>query len=57
MPSVFDDEEPSIAESMAPGSEDDAPHARQAPPRVTEVTLPTKVDLEDGYIYERILGG
>ena len=33
MPNVFDDEEPPyIAESTAPASDDDVPHARRAPP-------------------------
>ena len=51
-PPVFDDEEPLIAESMAPGSED-AEHARRAPLRVTSVTLPTEAELEEGYVYRR----
>ena len=49
---IFDDEEPPIAESMAPGSED-AERARRAPPRVTLVTLPTEAELEEGYVYGR----
>ena len=46
-PFVFDDEEPHAAESVAPGSEDNVQRARRAPPRVTLVTLPTEVELEE----------
>ena len=51
---VFDDEEPPfVAESTISCSNDDTQRARRAPPRVTEVTLPTEVDLEEGYVYGR----
>ena len=53
-PHVFDDEEPPATESMALGShEDAAQRTRHAPPQVTLVTLPTKAELEEGYIYGR----
>ena len=52
-PPIFDDEDPPATGSVAPGSEDDAPRARRAPPRVTEVTLPTEAELEEGYVYGR----
>ena len=54
MPDVFDDEEPPhAAKSTAPASDDDTPHARRASSRVTEVTLPTEAELEEGYVYGR----
>ena len=52
-PFVFNDEEPPAAESMALGSEDNVQRARRAPPRVMLVMLPTKVELEEGYVYRR----
>ena len=54
MPDVFDDEEPPHAtESMAPNSNDEGQRTRRAPLRVTEVTLPTEAELEEGYVYGR----
>ena len=53
MSDVFNDEDPPVAESVAPSSKDDAPRARQAPPQVTEVMLPTEAELEEGYVYGR----
>ena len=54
MPDVFDDEEPPhAAESTASGSNDKGQCARRAPPRVTEETLPTEAELEEGYVYGR----
>ena len=54
MPYVFDDEEPPHGAELAnPASDDDAPRAQRALPRVTEVTLPTEAELEEGYVYER----
>ena len=54
MPNVFDDEEPPpTSESTASGSNDDVRRGRRAQTRVTEVTLPTEAELEDGYIYGR----
>ena len=44
---------PPTSESAAPGSNDDVRRARRVQARVTEVTLPTEAELEDGYVYGR----
>ena len=52
MPDVFGDEEPPPV-AKPPYSDDDGQRTQRAPPRVIEVTLPTEVELEEGYIYGR----